>query len=458
VKARRTRSPHPGVVLLRPDAAGRHPHWRARFLDPDSGRMVKVTLDPMAVTTAETRRDWAIRKAKALARRRLELEGGAHRTTGTPLDKALGRFFEDHPALSARTKEIYQLATRKLEAWADARRLKSADDLDGPKLVAFRAELLKEPRRAPAKGATRGAVKASSERQRRPTTINVELRALGTVLNYLRRLGLLPRLDSDALRDGLKKLPNVAERMDYLKPAELQRLLEAALRHDAETFVETREEHARRRDAGSTPRYSPIAPFLACVLLTGMRFGACLALEWGYVDLNALDADGRVVGEINPRGGSFTKRTGTIGLEVSPALHKLLAAMHLKSGGTGNVFRIARDEAKAAGKRLVREYGAPASFTWQALRRTCGTYLTNAAGIFGAASAYRSAKQLGHSVTVAEKHYVGVLRGIPRDARTLEAAMQIERQIADIIDSVGARLAPHELDTASSSAHGRRRR
>lgn len=46
--------------------------------------------------------------------------------------------------------------------------------------------------------------------------------------------------------------------------------------------------------------------------------------------------------------------------------------------------------------------------------------------IFGAASAYRSAKQLGHSVTVAEKHYLGLVKNIPMEGKTLEAAMGIE--------------------------------
>jgi hypothetical protein len=72
------------------------------------------------------------------------------------------------------------------------------------------------------------------------------------------------------------------------------------------------------------------------------------------------------------------------------------------------------------------------------LRATCGTYLTNAPGIFGAASAYRSAKQLGHSVAVAQRHYLGLIRGIPRDARTLEQAMQIEDPVKRIVASVAS--------------------
>lgn len=100
-------------------------------------------------------------------------------------------------------------------------------------------------------------------------------------------------------------------------------------------------------------------------------------------------------------------------------------------------------------KRLRASYGAPSSFEWQALRRTCGTFLTNAPGIFGAASAYRSARQLGHSVAVAERHYLGLERGIPREARTLEQAMQIEAEVQQILDAVKAR-ASSDAATVSS--------
>jgi len=38
------------------------------------------------------------------------------------------------------------------------------------------------------------------------------------------------------------------------------------------------------------------------------------------------------------------------------------------------------------------------------------------------------------SSAVAERHYAGQLRGIPRDSRTLDAAMRIERVFAEVID------------------------
>jgi hypothetical protein len=82
--------------------------------------------------------------------------------------------------------------------------------------------------------------------------------------------------------------------------------------------------------------------------------------------------------------------------------------------------------------RLIDEYGA-SKYDWQMLRSTCATYLTNAAGIFGAATAFMSARQIGHSVMVAERHYLGVHRGIPKDAHTLELAMQIEPHMREVV-------------------------
>lgn len=431
--ARRTRSPHPGVVLIPPDAS--RAAWRARYVDPDTGRVVKVRLDPTELRTAEARRDWAVRKSKALAKRAMAIDDGAPRATGTAIGDAVDRYFRDHPHLKSETTYKYKAAASKLLAWAARHGVKSADDLTGPKLVAFRSSLMTEPKVAPSRGSLRGARRPAGE-PRKPITVNAELRSVGTVLSYLRSLGLLPRITSDHLKDGLKKLPVAAGRVDYRKPNELQKLLEAALRHDADTFAATRDEHAGLLPPGSTPRHKPIAPFVAGAVITGLRVSHLLALEWAHVDLEALDHDGKPVGEIVPPSGSYTKRAGVVGLEVSPALRKMLAAMHLQSGGRGSVFGLTDGEARTALRRLITEYGAPARATWQSLRRTCGCYLTNAPGIFGAASAYRSAKQLGHSVQIAEKHYVDVIRGIPRDARTLEAAMQIEDQMRAVIESV----------------------
>ena len=67
--------------------------------------------------------------------------------------------------------------------------------------------------------------------------------------------------------------------------------------------------------------------------------------------------------------------------------------------------------------------------------------MTCAPGIFKGASHYMSAARLGHGVKVAEDHYVGRVKGIPREARTLEAAMGIEREAERVVAAAARPLA-----------------
>lgn len=449
VRKRRKGKAHRGVTLIRPNEKART-GWRARYVDPDLEKTVWETLDP-GLDTVELREDWAARKAKGLALRRLELMGGAPRAMGTGLASAMKRYFDDHPRLSEDTLTLYRSATNKFLAWATKAGLESVDDLDKGKLVAFGAVLAKEPKRVSKPGGRRGE-RATAKNLRSAHTVNRELRSIGSALRYLRRLGFLPKLSSDDIKDGFQKLKPQPKRIEYLKPHDLQRLLNAASKHDAETFAATRAEHAGERPRGTTRRYEPIAPAIVAALITGLRVSHLLALEWSDIDFDAPDDNGKAVGEIVPQGGSATKRTGLIGLEISPGLRRLLAAMKLQSGGRGKVFRLTESECKAALKRLTTNkeddgktltYGAPPGSTWQTFRKTCGCYLTNAPGIFGSASAYRSARQLGHSVQIAERYYVNVVRGIPKSARTVEAAMQITRQLERVIEAVTSE-APQE--------------
>jgi hypothetical protein len=46
-------------------------------------------------------------------------------------------------------------------------------------------------------------------------------------------------------------------------------------------------------------------------------------------------------------------------------------------------------------------------------------------------------RQLGHSVTVAERDYVGLIRGVDPGLRTLEDAMQIKEQVSSIVKATG---------------------
>ncbi len=139
---------------------------------------------------------------------------------------------------------------------------------------------------------------------RSSVSINYELRALKTLLTVWRIAGLL-RLDSDAIADILKSLSLDQDPPSYLKPAQVQKLLEAAIEHDNAAFTETRDEHAGLREAGSTTRYLPIAPFVLYVLLTGCRRGEALGVEWSMVDMQVLDHDSNL-SSINRRVAGVT--------------------------------------------------------------------------------------------------------------------------------------------------------
>lgn len=151
--------------------------------------------------------------------------------------------------------------------------------------------------------------------------MNRELRGVRVVLGYLAELDLLPKINEGDLRRALKKLPVTVERTEYLKPSELTELIGAALAHDAATYQATREELAGLRPLGSSARLVTIAPCLVVLLLTGMRLGEGLDLDWSQVDLDAKGDDGEAVGEIHLTGATKAKRArrGSVGLPCPAA-------------------------------------------------------------------------------------------------------------------------------------------
>lgn len=440
-RKRRIRSPHPGVKLKKRVRASGLVSWRAHYVDPDTGREVAKTLDATALSTREARTQWAKKLARHLARREMDRAAGIRPVEVTTLEDAIASYLETAQAvLKPKTLEGHNLAIAKLKGWAAGEGVLTTADLTPARLASLKDFLVRAPRLSVKRGGRQGGRKASAER-RSPVTVNRELRSLKTLLNTWRKHGMLAGLHRDDIADALAALPVPREEPIFHSSATLQKILAAAMRHDAACFAETREEHAGGRPPGTTPRYLPITPFVAFLLLTGCRRGEALALPWDAVDLDAVDDQGRRVGEIRLDAAvTKTQRARTIGLEVSPALRKLLAAMKLQTGARGHVFGgespYTVDTVVKARRRLLEDFGAP-EFTWQSLRSTCATYLTNAPGIFGAATVFISAKQLGHSVAVAERHYLGVHRGIPRDAHTLETAMQIEDALRQILADVG---------------------
>jgi integrase len=333
--------------------------------------------------------------------------------------------------------QTYKLATEKLVRFAQRHRIRTVDDLDRRRLMMFREQVINQPKRYAVVKGRRGQ-KAEGAERRSHHSINRELRAVAAVLRYLIDCDLFAKLSHDDVRRCCKPLKISTDRKEFLRPAAMRKLLAASLRHDGATFTATRAEHGGEAPKGTTPKYPPIAPFVLFVGLSGCRFGEAIDLTWDRVDLDALDANGKAVGEIYIDSSSKTSKARTIGLEVSPALRKLLAAQRLKTGGKGSVFGLTRGEANAAMKRLKTQYGAPAAAGWQIMRVTVATHLCNAPGIYGSASPFMESRQLGHSVITAEKFYVGLIRGIPIEATTLESAMQVATEAAQVIASIAA--------------------
>lgn len=441
-KTRRTRSSHPGVVMVKRVNPDGEVVWRARFTDPDTGRLCFVLLDPVALPNKTERRKWAGMKAKNLAIRRMELLAGEPRRTTTPIDAALNDYlvtFAARPGSSPKTVVTYRRNVELFTAFVRARGVEFVEQVTQGHLAAFKESEIRRRKQVITKAVKRGTRVQTSE-PRAAATVNCNLRAVATFLNDQRRQQRTPYLNRDVIAESLKELVTPRPRPAPLKPWECRRLLEAALAHDRATYKITRFEHAQDPSAvavNETRRYAPIAPFVALMLLTGMRLGEALNLRWSDVHLDAKNERGEPTGQIRLEwAATKTRRARWLDLGVSPWLRSMLARMRLRAGETGFVFGgdtpMAAFRAENARRRMIRPFDAP-TFDWKKLRKTCGSYLANSPGLWGAASVFRTAIQLGHSVAVSERHYLGVISGISSEAHALEDAMEIRGTLAEVL-------------------------
>jgi integrase len=364
----------------------------ARWLDPLTGRQVQQSMAALGLTSEQARRVWAQGKAKELQDVRRASAEGVTTPRRCGIQQSVAEYLEtvEHDA----TRRNRMSVLRRFVEWAASLGVDSMADLTGPRVMGWRDYV----------GTRLKATLAASSRNR-------QLAEVGVFLRWARVRGMLPLCNVEHIAAATRKVPLPVEAIDFLRPPQLRALLEAVLEYDGES------QQVRR-----------IAPVVLALVTSGARFEEIAGLRW-----NEVQADGIHL----PATRTKTRRARVIGFAESPSLGRLCEVMRPKATGPFVFGDLPYTTWKYAQKRLAR-FGAP-RFTPHMLRRSCGTILTNAPAIFGAASAWASARRLGHSVVIAERAYAGVLRDLPADARTLEAAAGVEDLAEAIVAAEAAR-------------------
>lgn len=370
------RSPHPGVKIVRRQRPGGE-SWLGRVQQAD-GSWRELSLERLGLRSARDRRLWAQRQSEAIQDRKRAGALGLPCSSGTPLAEAAQRYLADVKARLRGSSEVaYRRASDRLLRWLGSRGVGVAESLSPETLWAYREWLV--------------------GRGWKPATLATALRMTVAQVTWWRRAGFVPGLTQDAIKDRLRQ-----PRVDFAPPAaytpgEIQALIRSAL------------------ERGWEP-----ATTVVLYLLLGLRASELRLLTWDRVLLDAPPA-----GEVRIGVESKTRTARVVDLSITPGARLLLRSLPRRSP------RVCPWMRSAANQRWARQQIAgPAGWTWQALREVSASYQVCAPSVWGGSSAYRTARQLGHSVVISERHYMGLLRGIPESARTLEAAMGIEAEVA----------------------------
>lgn len=379
----------------------------ARWRDPLGGQQRQQNLTKLGLTTAEARQDWAEAKAKALADLRAGVAAGVVEARRVGLAAAVDSYLKRFG--HAPTAKAKRYVLDALAIWLrDNRGCQDAADIKPVFLIGWRDHVLR-----PDAGG------------HEMSTRNRWLAASSAFLRWLQEQGHAPLLTGDAIRAGTKRAKQPDHGIEFLRPPQVKALLTAALAHDK---------------AG----HLPIAGFVLGLLCTGARFEELRGLRWRDVDLPA--------GELRFQAENVkTRQARTVTFKETPSMLALLNALSLRRGKRELVFDVEMHATwDRACKRLQSLYKAPA-FTAHTLRRTCGTVLTNSPGIYAGASAWHSAKRLGHSVEMSEKLYAGLMRDLPVTATTLEAALGVEGEAAAIVAAAGGVVGQADAGSATAA-------
>ena len=375
---------HRGVRLL--DLGGGR--WVARF--KDRNKMKQVDLVPLGLTNENLRVRWAIAKAGALAKVKAQIEATGAESVDVTIEKAVADYlalFGNRNTTSAKASPLAGMVE-----FMQGRGAKDVQDITGPMLAAW-GDHVRRPKN-----------------EHKTQTRNWWLACTGAWARWCGRNGWLPRCTGDQIKAAVKRQRVERDPVAILPPDAIVALLRSCIAHD--------EAHDEQ-----------VAAFVLFCLLAGLRYSEAAGLTWAECDLSA-----RCVRLASGRSKNKVARTVT--LTECPSAVELLGALRLRSGGKGRVFpSVERARAELLRGRTMRKpFNAP-FWTWHMLRRTCGSMLV-CSGILGAAGVWLTAKRSGHSVQVAERHYLGALTDLPKNAATIEAAGGFEAEARAIVARV----------------------
>jgi integrase len=363
------KTPHRGVLLIPPDPG--KPHWRYRYRDPETNRVLTKTLDALDGKTADTRTAFAVKLFKQLRRRKEEIASGSRRhvEAGLSIEDALSRYFTAHD-LNPKALKVYRSAADDFQQWCNSNDVSSVRALNKAKLFEFRTWLKTAPKMVPKAGGKKGEYVASEE-ARSPSSVNKALRAMSAILNQLRAADVV-RLSSDEIKDALKRFKAETERKSILSPKSIHALLKEMNKE-------------------------PFAALVRCMLLTGIRLEEALLIEWRDVEDHVL----RIRAAVG-KGGK--KRD--VDLEVAPT------AFGKRGDDQERCFPFTFAEVRGAYERSRTKW------TPHALRRTWSSYFVAAFG------PWRASKSAGHGILVMQASYADLVK-VPEGVSTLEQAIGI---------------------------------
>lgn len=414
-KERRVRTQHPGVKLLKRKRATKTV-WLARWFDPVTGKAQEVSLNRLGKKSSKSRVKWAKDKSAEIQAVRAARKGG--KTVQTPVDKAFKEVLDAGlQEWRSNTYDLYDRARRLFEEWCAKQGIKFIQDITAAHLSQFRAALIIQPKREPRRQGKRGQ-RVANGKLRSPRSNNTLINSTRALLSHLRRRDLTPHLTGEIIIDRLPFMRTDRPLPKFFKVDQIKALMAAVDKHDSEL------------DDGLGHHRYPIGDFVRLVLLTGLRRAEAVKLQWTDIDFSE-----QLIRLPHPAGKGGISRLIT--LAETPSLLTLLRTRKKNAGGAdpwvfsvthtnGNRIRYEQltvDTVEERRKCIRDDYGF--HFGWHDLRRTCGTFLANAAGIYGSASVFKTAARLGHTVQVAQQRYYGQT-SVWEGARTLEQAMGLE--------------------------------